>query len=157
MNGPALDPRISQLVASVTRGSKVRYVFAPSALLIAISLAGCDLEPRSHCNMTPEGSVWLTVIRLTRAEEKFHEVYGRYGSLTEMTDLQPGLPPDVTGGRMGSYTLAIRLTAAGYVLSANPDMPLIRPGLASFYADHTGLITFDRTGSPATPYSTSMR
>ncbi len=57
---------------------------------------------------------------------------------------------------MGSYTLSIRLTDVGYVLSANPDMPRIRPGLASFYADETGLITYDRTGKPAGPHSTKM-
>jgi hypothetical protein len=57
---------------------------------------------------------------------------------------------------IGSYTLAIRLTAAGYILSANPDMPPVRPGLSSFCADHTGLITFDRTGIPATAGSTRM-
>ncbi len=106
--------------------------------------------------MTPEGSIWLAVVRLTWAEGKFHKLHGRYGSLAEMTDLEPGLPAEVTAGRVGSYTLAIRLTVAGYVLSANPDKPPIRPGLASFYADHTGLITFDRTGIPATPGSTRM-
>jgi len=140
----------------VALASTFRYTAALLTSLIAVSLAGCQSGPRSYCDMTPEGSVWLTVARLTWAEGTFHKLHGRYGSLAEMTDLEPGLPAEVTAGRVGSYTLAIRLTAAGYVLSANPDMPPIRPGLASFYADHTGLITFDRTGIPATPASTRM-
>ena len=106
--------------------------------------------------MTPDGSVWITVVRLTWAEKKFHDANGRFGKLAEMTDLEPGLPADVTAGRMGSYTISIKLTGNGYVLRANPDTPPIRPGLASFYADHTGLITYDRTGNPATPKSTRM-
>jgi len=107
--------------------------------------------------MTPEGSVWLTVARLTWAEKTFYEAHGRFGELIEMTDLEPGLPLEVTSsGRMGSYTLRIQLTGDGYVLRANPDLPLMRPNLAAFYADQTGLITFDRSGAPATPHSTKM-
>jgi hypothetical protein len=106
--------------------------------------------------MTPEGSVWLTVVRVSWAEEKFHKLYGRYGALSELTNLEDGLPPDVTAGRMGSYSIRIELAGAGYVLRANPDMPQKRPNLASFYADHRGLITFDPSGKPATPRSTRM-
>ena len=153
--GPAASIKMGKHTL-VALASTFRHTAAILPLLVAFSLAGCELEPRSHCDMTPEGSVWLTVARLTWAEGKFHKLHGRYGSLAEMTDLEPGLPADVTAGRMGSYTLAIRLTAAGYILSANPDMAPIRSGLASFYADHTGLITFDRTGIPATPGSTRM-
>jgi hypothetical protein len=106
--------------------------------------------------MTPDGSVWLTVVRLVWAEQKFRSKHDRYGSLVEMTNLLDGLPPEVTSGRMGSYTITINLTQAGFVLRANPDRPQNKRRLASFYGDQTGLITFDRSGKPAGPESEKM-
>ena len=107
--------------------------------------------------MTPEGSVWLTVARLTSAEETFRKAHSRYGALSEMTDLEPGLPANVTrSGRMGSYTIRIEFTKDRYVLRANPDLPRANRNWAWFYADNTGVITYDRSG-PATPASRSMR
>ena len=107
--------------------------------------------------MTEDGSVWLAVVRLSEAEETFHKLHGRYGTLAEMTNLQPGLPPDVTSGHLGSYTIGIELPSQGYILRATPETPRRRRNLSSFYADHTGVITYDRSGRPATPNSTSMR
>jgi hypothetical protein len=137
--------------------TKLPNVIADGAfLVVAASLAGCILQSRSVCDMTPDGSVWLTVVRLTWAEEKFFKVHGRYGELAEMTYLEDGLPPDVTAGHMGSYAIGIELTTQGYVLRATPESPHPRTNLASFYADQTGSITFDRSGRPAGPSSKSL-
>jgi hypothetical protein len=143
----------------MTLAAKLRTVIALATLLVvAASLVGCgtQMPGPSVCDMTPDGSVWLTVLRLSWAEEKFHKLHGRYGTLAEMTNLEDGLPPDVTAGHMGSYAIGIELTFPGYVLRATPENPRLRPNLASFYADHTGLITFDHSGRPATPSSTKM-
>jgi hypothetical protein len=130
------------------------------ALLIASQMifSGCRLfsEERQLCDMTPDGSVWLTVVRLVWAEQKFHAEHDRYGSLVEMTNVLDGLPPEVTAGQMGSYTITINLTQTGFVLRANPDQPQIKRRLAAFYGDQTGLITFDRSGKPAGPKSENM-
>jgi hypothetical protein len=122
-------------------------------VLMFLPLLGCE---ENICDMTPDGSVWLTVVRLVSAEEKFHKLHGRYGALLEMTNLEDGLPPDVTAGQMGSYTISIDLTQAGFILRANPDRPASRRRLASFYGDQTGLITFDRSGKPANAQSEKM-
>jgi hypothetical protein len=112
---------------------------------------------RNVCDRTPEGSVWLTVARLTFAEEIFRKAHGRYGSLVEMTDLQPGLPADLTtSGRMGSYTITIEFTSNRYTLRANPAVPRANAKWAWFYADETGATTYSFRG-PATPASISMR
>ena len=97
-----------------------------------------------------------TVVRLVWAEEKFHAEHHRYGSLAEMTNLLDGLPPEVTSGQMGSYTISINLTGKGFVLRANPDHPQSNRKLSSFYGDETGMITFDRSGKPAGPKSENM-
>jgi hypothetical protein len=141
------------------------YRLKPRRELTAVTLfavavfAGCrDITQTSGilCDMTPEGSVWITVARLTSAEDMFRRAHGRYGSLAEMTDLLVGLPPDVTmTGRMGTYTITIDYTKDRYLLRANPDTPRGNPNWAWFYADETGRVTYDRTG-PATPESTSM-
>jgi hypothetical protein len=107
--------------------------------------------------MTPDGSVWITVARLSQAEEIFHRLHGRYGELVEMTNLLDGLPPDATCGRLGSYAITIKLTGNGYILRANPEFR--QPGwhfLSSFYADQTGIITYNRFGEPAGPDDTKM-
>src|SRR5262245_3001710 len=86
------------------------------AVLLAALFVGCDRQPvtletihaafgREYCDLTPEGSVWLTVVRLTWAEEQFHKLHRRYGALPELTNMMDGLPADVTAGRMGSYTI----------------------------------------------------
>lgn len=106
--------------------------------------------------MTPDGSVWITVARLSDAEAKFYESHGRYGELVEMTDLEDGLPADVTGGRMGSYRITIDLTKDGYILRANPDFRQGGRKLDSFYADQTGIVTNERSGKPAGPNSHRM-
>ncbi len=130
------------------------------ALLIATQLifSGCSLhaEKRQLCDMTPDGSVWLAVVRLHWAEEKFHDEHHRYGSLAEMTNLLDGLSPEVTSGQTGFYTFSINLTAKGFVLRANPDHPQSNRKLSSFYGDETGLITFERSGKPAGPKSEKM-
>ena len=130
------------------------------ALLIATQMifSGCILfsEERQLCDMTPDGSVWLTVVRLVWAEQKFHAEHDRYGSLVEMTNVLDGLPPDVTSGQMGSYTITINLTDKGFVLRANPDHFQSSRKLSSFYGDETGMITFDRSGKPAGPKSEQM-
>jgi hypothetical protein len=62
-------------------------------LVAAAAFTGC----REHfvCDMTADGSVWLTVVRLVWAEKIFYGQHGRYGALAEMADLhgesQPGL------------------------------------------------------------------
>jgi hypothetical protein len=131
------------------------------ALLIATQMisSGCSLffEERQLCDMTPDGSVWLTVVRLVWAEEKFHTEHHRYGSLAEMTNLLDGLTPEVTSGQMGSYTISINRTDKGFVLRANPDHPQSNRKLSSFYGDETGMITFDRSGKPAGPKSENMQ
>jgi hypothetical protein len=130
------------------------------AFLIAMQMifAGCSLhaEKRQLCDMTQDGSVWLAVVRLTWAEEKFHADHHRYGSLAEMTNLLDGLPPEVTSGQTGSYAISINLTGKGFVLRANPDYPQSNRKLSSFYSDERGLITFDRSGKPAGPKSETM-
>lgn len=128
-----------------------------TVLLVTLWVVGCEaFEGQNVCDMTPDGSVWLTVVRLVWAEEKFQKLHGRYGALAEMTNLLDGLASDVTAGRMGSYTISIELTKAGFVLRANPDLPRGRRALASFYGDQTGLITFDRSGKPANARSEEM-
>src|SRR5713101_1155300 len=78
------------------------------ALLIATQMmfSGCSLysEERQLCDMTPDGSVWLTVVRLVWAEEKFHAEHHRYGSLADMTNLLDGLPPEVTSECTSGHT-----------------------------------------------------
>ena len=106
--------------------------------------------------MTPDGSVWLAVVRLVWAEEKFHAEHDRYGSLAEMTNLLDGLTPEVTSGQTGSYTISINFTVKGFVLRANPDRPQSNRKLPSFFGDETGLITFDRSGKTAGPKSENM-
>ena len=69
-------------------------------LVFIVTLLGCQ---RNVCNLTSDGSVWLSVARLSRAAEIFHKLHGRYGELTEMTNLLDGFPPSVTGGRVGSH------------------------------------------------------
>jgi hypothetical protein len=136
------------------QNAKVQRELIAVGLFVVVGLAGC--RGANVCDMTPEGSVWLTVARLSWAEEKFYKANGRYGSLAEMTNLEPGLPPRVTEtGRMGSYTITIHPTKDRYILTANPDTPRANPKWAWFYADETGLITYDRSG-PATPASTEM-
>ncbi|MFL6350804.1 MAG: hypothetical protein ACJ74Z_02995 [Bryobacteraceae bacterium] len=108
------------------------------------------------CDMTPDGSVWVTVARLVWAEQKFQKLHGRYGALIQMTNLLDGLPPDVTAGQMGSYTISIELTQTGFILRANPDHRTSRRQLSSFYGDETGLMTFDRSGKPANAKSEKM-
>ena len=129
-----------------------------SATLIVVCGCGLypDLSERELCDMTPDGSVWLTVVRLVWAEQKFHAEHDRYGSLVEMTNLLDGLPPEVTSGQMGSYTITINLTQTGFVIRANPDRPQSKRKLAAFYGDQTELITFDRSGKPAGPESERM-
>jgi len=82
----------------------------------AETFAGC--APRIICDMTADGSVWLTVVRLVWAEKKFYGLHGRYGPLVAMTIPTDELPLDVTAG---SYAIPIELTKAGYILRANPD------------------------------------
>src|ERR1700741_4365786 len=79
-----------------------------TTVLFLTGLSACSQHPA--CDMTPDGSVWLTVARLSYAEEKFHKEHGRYGTLVEMTNLEPGLPADVTAGWMGSYRITITLS-----------------------------------------------
>ena len=123
-------------------------------VLMLIPLLGCE---ENICDMTPDGSVWLTVARLSFAEQKFHKLNGRYGGLIEMTDLEPGLPLAITStGRMGSYIIRIELTKDGFILRANPEYASGRRRLASFYGDQTGLVTFDRSGKPANAESEKM-
>jgi hypothetical protein len=134
--------------------SKARSVFCVSLLFCgAGTFAACE---RNICDMTPDGSVWITVARLSWAEEKFHRLHGRYGHLAEMTNLFDGLPPDVTAGRMGSYLITIKLTSNGYILRANPDFRHSNRSLAAFYGDQTGVITYNRSGKPAGPSDEKM-
>jgi hypothetical protein len=143
----------------MTIASKVRPGFGIALLLFsAASFSGYDaLRGQNLCDMTPDGSVWLTVARLVWAEKKFHGLHGRYGALVEMTNLIEGLSPEVTTtGRMGSYSITIELTKAGYILRANANPRQGRRALASFYGDQTELITFDRFGRPAGPDSEKM-
>jgi hypothetical protein len=126
-------------------------------LLTPTTFYASGQQVRNLCDMTPDGSVWLTVARLSFAEQKFHKLNGRYGGLIEMTDLEPGLPLDITStGRMGSYIIRIELTKDGFILRANPEYATGRRRLASFYGDQTGLVTFDRSGKPAGPKSEKM-
>ena len=132
------------------------------ALLLAlcaatISTTGCQsFMIGNRCDMTPDGSVWLTVVRLVWEEQKFYGLHGRYGELVEMTNPLDGLPDSVTAGQVGSYTITIELTKAGYILRANPERQRSRRPVASFYGDQTGLITFNRSGQPAGPDSERM-
>jgi hypothetical protein len=140
-------------MASATR--KRIHTLTKLVLIAACALCfSCGIN-ESYCDMSEDGSVWLTVVRLSEAEGLFYKSHGRYGSLIEMTNVVPGLPPQTTSGRLGSYTIRIDLTNNGYVLRANPDFPR-RRFLSSFYADETGLITYDRSGRPATPNSSRM-
>lgn len=130
--------------------SKFRSGLSIVALVVSTGwLVGCVLS-RNVCDTTPDGSVWLTVVRLVWAEENFHKAHGYFVTLAEMTNLEPGLPPEVTAGQMGSYTIRIELGKTGYILRANPDLARSRRRLPSFYADQTGLITLDVSGKPAT-------
>lgn len=122
---------------------------------VLVATAVCYAE-RKVCDMTPDGSVWLTVARLVWAEQKFYRSHGRYGSLVEMTNASEGLPRDVTSGRMGSYAITIERTKAGFIVRANPAFRKGGPVLASFYGDQTGLVTADRSGRPAGPRSESL-
>lgn len=134
--------------------SKARLVFCVGILVCAAgSFAACE---RNLCDMTPDGSVWLTIARLSWAEEKFHKLHGRYGELVEMTNLLDGLPPAVTAGRMGSYVITIKLTNNGYILRANPELRQSGRSLAAFYADQTGITTYNRSGRQAGPYDDKM-
>ena len=121
-----------------------------AAVLVATAVSYAE---RKVCDMTPDGSVWLTVARLVWAEQKFYRSHGRYGSLVEMTNASEGLPRDVTSGRMGSYAITIERTKAGFIVRANPAFRKGGPVLASFYGDQTGLVTADRSGRPAGPRS----
>jgi hypothetical protein len=127
------------------------------AMLVALStltVSCVDFMGEGYTCST--SSVWLTVTRLSYAEKLFYEAHGRYGELAEMTNIVDGLPPETTSGRLESYTISIQLTKDGYVLRANPDFPRVRRGLSSYYADQTGLITYDPSGRSATPNSTKM-
>jgi hypothetical protein len=138
----------------VTIVSKARRAFCSGLLLCtAGGFAACQ---RNVCDMTPDGSVWLTVARLSWAEAKFHGLHGRYGELVEMTNLFDGLPPDVTAGRIGSYVITIKLTSNGYILRANPEFRQSDRSLAAFYGDQTGIVTYNRSGEPAGPYDRRM-
>lgn len=133
--------------------------FKRSGLYIAFVVTAVSIDGRTPgdvCDMSPDGSVWLTVARLVWAEQKFHELHGRYGTLVEMTNPRDGLPSDVTAGRMGSYAITVNLTKDGFILRANPDFRQWNRTLASFYGDQSGLVTFDRSGRPAGPQSESM-
>lgn len=133
--------------------SKARRAFCGGLLLFTAGpFAACQQQiVRNVCDMTPDGSVWLTVARLSSAEAKFHTLHGRYGKLVEMTDLEDGLPSDVTAGTMGSYIISIKLTSDGYILRANPDLRQSGRSLAAFYGDQTGIVTYNRSGKPAGP------
>lgn len=142
------------MIDGLGRRAKVGGVLA-----IGLAIAGCGRvqgSRESPCDMTPEGSVWLTVARIAEAEAKFQKQHGRYGELSQLTDLMDGLPASVTAGRMGTYRLRIDLRGNGYVLHADPGMPPIRAGLPSFYADQSGLLTCERSGKPATAASEPM-
>lgn len=94
--------------------------------------------PADLCPPADHG-IGVTVARLTGAEEKFYKEHGRYGTLLEMTDLDYGLPLDVTStGRLGPYRITIRPTKARYVLRAIPVFARRDSHFASFYADETG-------------------
>jgi len=127
---------------------------------LATVFSGCGFNPFERevvlCDMTPDGSVWLTVVRLVWAEQKSHAQHGRYGALGEMTNMLDGLPPETTSGTLGSYTISIELVRDGFVLHANPDRRQSKRALAAFYGDQTGLITYDRSGKPAGPNSEAM-
>jgi len=76
-----------------------------------------SLFERNLCDITPDGSVGLTVVRLVWAEQKFQALHGRYGALVEMTNMLDGLPPETTSGQLGSYTISIELVSALQTLS----------------------------------------
>lgn len=166
---PGLIPHLS-LFRTGTAPSSCRTIFQMPTVKVALCLVlsatliafcGCGLYPdlsaeKQLCDMTPDGSVWLTVVRFVWAEQKFHAERDRYGSLVEMTNLLDGLHAEVTSGRMGSYTITINLTQSGFVLRANPDRSQDKRRLAAFYGDQTELITFDRSGKPAGPESEKM-
>lgn len=123
-------------------------------LSVMAIFASCE---RNLCDMTPDGSVWLTVARLSWAEDKFHREHGRYGELQEMTNLLDGLPPSATSGRIGSYAVTLELANGGYVLRADPKFPHGNRRLAAFYADQSGAVTYNSSGTQAGPYDNSMR
>jgi hypothetical protein len=125
------------------------YVILSVASQIVLSGCGLGLFEQNLCDMTPDGAVWLTVVRLVWAEQKFHALYGRYGGLIEMTNKLDGWPPEATSGRLGSYTISIELVQGGFVLGANPDRHQRNRVLAAFYGDQTGLITYEHSGKPA--------
>ncbi len=117
----------------------------------------CVACSRTQSKCSPNGSVWLTIARISLAEDLYHTRNGRFGKLADLTDLQPGLPADLmNSGRMGDYAFTIELTRAGYIARAVPDAGLSRARLTAFYADQTGKITMNRSGQPAGPDSRPM-
>lgn len=104
-------------------------MFLPLILLVLLC-SNC----RGHPN--PSSEAIRMVMRIAKAEQRFHEVHGRYAYIDELRtfdrDIRMSLQPD--NRRLG-YRFDVTLTVEGFQILAHPYNP--RLGTDSLFVDQT--------------------
>lgn len=123
------------------------------ACFCALLLLACRITDRGNAETWAIGSI----VAVHAAEDRFHSLSGRYGTLGELGSAEGNLiGRDLAEGSSHGYYFVVSVTKAGYVVHANP-YPWAEGARRSFYSDETRVIWQNWSGQSASSRDEQLR
>jgi hypothetical protein len=130
-----------------------KHVYRLIPLLAVLLFASCNNWDR----LTSEQKTIGNILQIQRAESRFRQLHGRFGSLRELGPTNDNLiERGIASGVSSGYRIAIVNRGDAYAVIARP-LNWGRDGRRSFYSDQTGVIRQNWTDRAANQESDVLK